>query len=53
MRKRGNIALLLQTLIAVPEAPSNCCFGGADGQTLFITARTGLYAVKMRVRGEN
>jgi len=39
--------------IAVPEGPANCCFGGADRQTLFITARTSLYAVKMRVPGQN
>lgn len=32
--------------IAVPEVPSNVCFGGADGRTLYITARTGFYAVK-------
>jgi gluconolactonase len=32
--------------IAVPEAPSNVCLGGRDGHTLFITARTSLYAVK-------
>jgi gluconolactonase len=38
--------------IPVPEGPANCCFGGADRQTLFITARTSLYAVKMRLRGQ-
>jgi gluconolactonase len=37
--------------IAVPEVPANVCFGGADRQTLFITARTGFYAVKTRVKG--
>jgi gluconolactonase len=37
--------------IAVPEAPSNICFGGKGLQTLFITARTGLYAVKTQVHG--
>ena len=37
--------------IAVPEAPANCAFGGADFQTLFITARTGLYSVKLKVAG--
>jgi gluconolactonase len=37
--------------IAVPEAPSNVCFGGKDRRTLFITARTGFYAVKTRMRG--
>jgi gluconolactonase len=35
--------------LAVPERPSNVCFGGKDGKTLFVTARTGLYAVPMRV----
>lgn len=37
--------------ITVPEAPANVCFGGRDMQTLFITARTGLYSVRMRVKG--
>ena len=34
--------------ITVPEQPSNVCFGGKDKQTLFITARTSLYSVRMR-----
>jgi L-ascorbate metabolism protein UlaG (beta-lactamase superfamily) len=37
--------------IEVPERPANVAFGGKDGQTLFITARTSLYSVKMRVKG--
>ncbi len=37
--------------IDVPESPANVCFGGKDRQTLFITARTSLYAVRMKVRG--
>ena len=37
--------------IKVPEWPANVTFGGKDNQTLFITARTSLYAVKMRVKG--
>lgn len=37
--------------IEVPEAPSNLRFGGRDGKTLFITARTGLYAIRMAVTG--
>ena len=37
--------------IAVPERPSNVCFGGEDKRTLFITARTSLYSVRMRVKG--
>ena len=31
--------------IPVPESPANLCFGGPDGKTLFITARTTLYAM--------
>ena len=38
--------------IAVPEGPANVCFGSKDRRTLFITARTSLYAVAMRVRGQ-
>jgi gluconolactonase len=38
-------------LIEVPESPSNCAFGGADGKTLFITARTSLYAAPMEATG--
>jgi gluconolactonase len=34
--------------IPVPETPANLCFGGADGHTLFITARTSLYAIPTR-----
>ena len=37
--------------IAVPEQPANCAFGGADGKTLFVTARKSLYQVKMQVKG--
>jgi gluconolactonase len=37
--------------IAVPEIPSNCTFGGADGKTLFITARTSVYAVQLKIPG--
>jgi gluconolactonase len=37
--------------ILVPEGPANLCFGGADGKTLFITARKSLYAIKVSVTG--
>jgi gluconolactonase len=37
--------------IEIPEAPSNVAFGGIDRRTLFVTARTSLYAVRMRVSG--
>ena len=38
--------------VPVPEQPANMTFGGPDGRTLFVTARTGLYAVEMSVRGD-
>jgi gluconolactonase len=37
--------------IPVPETVSNLCFGGEDGKTLFITARTSLYSIKVKVTG--
>ena len=37
--------------IEAPEGPANVCFGGKDRKTLFITARTSLYSVRMRVKG--
>jgi gluconolactonase len=37
--------------IEIPEKPSNVTFGGADNKTLFITARTSLYSIKMKTRG--
>lgn len=37
--------------IEVPESPSNICFGGKKRNTLFITARTSVYTLKMKVKG--
>ena len=37
--------------ILVPETPANLCFGGKDGKTLFITARTSLYSIPVQVKG--
>jgi len=37
--------------IEVPEGPANVTFGSKDKKTLFITARTSLYSVRMRVKG--
>lgn len=34
-------------VIPMPRIPANCAFGGADGRTLFITAREGLYRVTL------
>jgi len=35
----------------VPITPTNCCFGGEDGKTLFITARKALYKIETNVKG--
>lgn len=38
--------------VDVPERwTANVCFGGRDGRTLFITATSGLYGLRMRVCG--
>jgi gluconolactonase len=37
--------------IDVPEGPANVTFGGDDYKTLFITAKTSLYSVKMKNAG--
>lgn len=35
--------------IKFPEVPANCCFGGPEGRTLFATARTSVYKIKLNV----
>jgi len=37
--------------IHTPLAASNCCFGGPDGKTFFITARTSVWAANLLVPG--
>jgi gluconolactonase len=37
--------------IVLPETPSNLCFGEADLESLFITARTSVYRVRIGVKG--
>ncbi len=41
---------LLHT-IELSETPANCAFGDPDLQTLYITARTSLYRVRLSVKG--
>ncbi|MFT5356481.1 MAG: sugar lactone lactonase YvrE [Polyangiales bacterium] len=38
--------------IEVPERPSNCAFGDDDHRTLYITARTSLYRVRLAFEGD-
>jgi gluconolactonase len=37
--------------IVLPEQPSNCTFGGKNLKTLYVTARTSVYACPMEVAG--
>jgi gluconolactonase len=37
--------------IQFPEAPANVCFGGKYRDILFVTARTGVYTLRMNVKG--
>jgi gluconolactonase len=37
--------------ILLPEAASNCVFGGVDGRRLFITATSTLWSVRVGIRG--
>jgi gluconolactonase len=39
-------------IIRTPEIPANLCFGGADLRTLFFTARTSVYSVRVTVPGQ-
>jgi gluconolactonase len=41
---------LLQN-IELSETPANCAFGDPDLQTLYITARTSLYRIRLNVKG--
>ena len=37
--------------IRPPEIPANCNWGDEDGKTLYLTARTGLYRIRLQIRG--
>jgi gluconolactonase len=37
--------------IKLPEVPANCGWGDADGKTLYVTARTGLYRIRLKIPG--
>lgn len=38
-------------VITTPERPSNCAWGDADRKSLYITARTSLYRIRVKVAG--
>jgi len=37
--------------LSIPEQPANVTFGGKDRKTLFVTARTSVYMIRMNVKG--
>jgi len=37
--------------VRTPEPPSNCAFGDPDFETLYITAKTSIYRVRLNVKG--
>jgi len=39
--------------VRTPQGAANCAFGGPDGKTLFITARTSVWAVGLNLAGTN
>ncbi len=38
-------------VIPVPELPANLCWGDNDWKTLYITARTSIYRVRLNISG--
>ena len=38
-------------IIKTPEVPANLCFGGSDMKTIFFTARTSVYSLRVKVPG--
>jgi gluconolactonase len=39
-------------IIRTPEVPANLAFGGPDLKTLFFTAKTSIYTLRMKVPGQ-
>jgi gluconolactonase len=37
--------------VRTPELPANMAWGAVDGQTLYLTARTGLYRIRLKIPG--
>ena len=38
-------------IIKLPEIPANCAWGGPDHRTMFFTARTSVYTMRMTTPG--
>jgi gluconolactonase len=37
--------------IVTPEKPSNCAWGDSDFRTLYITAKTSVFAIRVNIPG--
>ena len=37
--------------IVTPEIPANCAWGDSDFQTLYITAQTSIYTIRVNIPG--
>ena len=37
--------------VKMPELPANLAWGDSDGKTLYLTARTGLYRIRLKIAG--
>jgi gluconolactonase len=37
--------------IVFPEQPANLAFGDADGRTLYVTARSSVYRIRLKIPG--
>ena len=40
-------------IIRLPEIPANCCWGDADLRTMYFTARSSIYRLRMKTTGIN
>lgn len=38
-------------MIQIPEIPANCAWGDEDRKTLYITARTSIYKIRLNIKG--
>jgi gluconolactonase len=37
--------------VKTPELPANLAWGDGDGKALYLTARTGLYRIRLKIAG--
>jgi gluconolactonase len=50
-RGRFEATHLNQNTVIAPEHSHNLAWGDADGRTLYLTAQTGLYRVRLKIEG--